>query len=55
MALISMIDASSKDRNYLELSGPKYLQERLTPLADLEVELHTYVGVKMNHGNFPPS
>lgn len=50
-----MIDASSKDWNYLELSGPKYLQKRLIPLAEAEVELHTYVGVKMNHGNFSPS
>ncbi len=44
-----------KGRNYLELSGPKYLQNQLVALADWEGGLHTYVGVKMDHGDLSPS
>lgn len=55
VAHVSTFDVSSKDRDYLQLSGSKYPQELLVALAGLDAGLHTYMGVKINHGDLLPS
>lgn len=52
---VSTMDVFCKDRNYLKLSGPTYLLRGLVALADWKGGLHTYVRVKMDHGDLSPS